>query len=84
MRNKYMNWTLCTSKQRFLRYKLRKFGNFPIQANFSCCHNKATRQLVCDGGYIQNKNKYLDGSKFYYESTSYLVTKATQNLGHIG
>ena len=34
-------------------------------------------------GYIQNKNKYLDGSKFCYESRSYNVTKAMQSLGHI-
>ena len=43
--------------------------------------NKATGY---NGGYIQNKNKYLNGLKFGYESRSYFVTKATQNLGHIG
>ena len=34
-------------------------------------------------GYIQNKNEWLNDSKFCYESESYLVTMAMQNLGHI-
>ena len=51
---------------------------------FLCCHNIATRRLVYNGGYIQNKNKQLNCSKFSYESRLYIVTKATRNLDHIG
>ena len=36
-----------------------------------------------DDAYIQIKNKLLDGLKCSYESRSYLVTKASQNLAHI-
>ena len=39
--------------------------------------------LVYNGRYIPNKNEELSGSKLCYESRSYLVTKAAQNLDHI-